>query len=389
MTETVSNATVYSYNLTTETPIDIDDMIYTLSPIDLPLIHGVNTDGMPILPSRPVGQTTFYWLEDEVPLPHGTTNEALDASETVIDMTTGHAIRFAVGDGIRIDDEIMIVTAVDTANNQLTVSRGSATETNTTAATHILGAEVIGLGSILIEGSVGSTNFQGRDKFSNICQIFSKTISMSATEQLIKKYGVPSELARQTKNAMQHAGTSLENAALYGVKFQHATNYRRQTGGAAYFIDANVDTTSDWLTVESIETRLQNAYDLGGSFDFIVARPNAFAALNNMTGSERIQTVTIDDKRRGRQRASVVMTEFGEVQLVRNRWVKATDAFGLKRGNLVHRKFRPMQVQKLAKTNDTDSFMMVSESGFQFKGADHCARWSGLDTSAPLPADLV
>jgi len=385
------SGTVFSFNLTVETPIDIDEMIYTLSPTDLPLIHGVNSDGMPILPSRPCSDTTVYWQEDEVLLPYGNTAEALDGSETVIDMATGHAARFAVGDGIRIDDEVMIVTGCDIANNQLTVTRGSASETNTTAATHLTGAEVHGLGSILIEGGVGTTNFSGRDKYSNTCQIFSKKIQMSATEQLIRKYGVPSELARQTKHAMQNAATGIENAAFYGIRHTHASTYRRQMGGIASYVDANVNSTADWLTVEAIEAMLEDIHNLGGSGDgaFICAKPQAFAALTNTTGSERVQTVTIDDARRGRRRAQVVMTEYGEVQLVRNRWIRATDAFLLQRGAVVLRKFRPMQLQKLAKTDDTDSFMVVAEHTLEVKGADHMGRWTGLDTSAPLPADLV
>ena len=167
MAEELVGPSVFSYNLTVETPIDIDDMIYILSPEDLPMLGGVNSDGFPVLPSSPVGDTTFYWLEEEVPLPRGILNEDLDNSETDVTMATGDAVKFAVGDGIRIDAEVMIVTAVNTSTEVLTVSRGSASETNTTAATHATGAEVIGLGTILIEGAVGSANFQGRDKYSN------------------------------------------------------------------------------------------------------------------------------------------------------------------------------------------------------------------------------
>jgi hypothetical protein len=298
-------------------------------------------------------------------------------------------VKFSIGDGIRIDDEVMIVTGVNTSTEVLTVTRGSAAETNTTAATHVIGSEVIGLGSILIEGAVGSTNFQGRDKYSNYCQIWSKKLTMSATEQTISKYGIPSELAHQLVNQMHNAGVGVEQAALYGVKHIHASTSRRQTGGLRHFLASNVDTTTPWLTVETIEDRLQIAYDLGGKFDFVMARPAAFGALDNTTGSERIQTVTVDDARRGRKRAQTIMTEFGEIGLARNRWCKTTDAFGIKRGGFSMRKLRPMQVVHLAKTDDTDSYMQVMEGGFQVKGEAHMAIWKALDPSSPMPADLV
>jgi hypothetical protein len=389
MAEELVGPSVFSFNLTVETPIDIDDMIYMLTPMDLPLTQGVNGLGVPILPTTPTSDTTFYWLEENMPLPRGILNEDLDTTETGIDMVAGDAIKFAVGDAIRIDDEVMIVTGVNSTTEVLTVTRGSAAETGTTAATHLTGATVIGLGSVLIEGAVGSSNFQGRDKFSNICQIWSKKLTMSATEQAIRKYGVPSELAHQTVAMLQHHATGKENAALYGVKFQHASNFRRQTGGLKSFLTTNVDAITDWLTVESIEQRQQVAYDQGGQFDVIVARPAAFAALNNTTGTERVQTVTIDDARRGRKMATTVMTEFGEVLLARDRHVLPTDAFGIKRGNFKYRQFRPTGLVRLAKTDDTDSYMVVAEGGFQVKGQDHMCAWTGLDTSAALPPDLV
>ncbi len=393
MAEELAGPAFYSYNLTTETKVNIDELIYILTPKDLPLVHGVGADGVPLLPSQGVDNTEFYWMEEDVPLPRGTLNEALDSSETTIDVATGDAVKFAVGDGIRIDDEVMIVTGIDTTAETLTVSRGSASETNTTAASHAIGAEIIGVGTILIEGAVGSANFQGRDKFSNYCQIFTKKMQVSRTEQRIPKYGVPNELNKQMLNALQHCSLGVEHAALFGVKHKVTATGRRQTGGFDHFVTTNVDSTSPWLTVDNLESMLQAAYDLGGSFEYVMGIPAVFAALNNLTGNERVQSVTVDDSRRGRSRATMVMTEFGEVQLVRNRWMKKykagaqyANAFGLSRENFVKRVFQPLITEKLAKTDDTDTFMMVQELGFEVKGQDHMAKWTGLDTSAPLPA---
>jgi hypothetical protein len=396
MAEELAGPAFYSYNLTVETKVNIDELIYILSPQDLPLLHGVGADGVPLLPKVGLDNTIFYWLEEEVPLPRGTLNEALDTSETGIDVVTGDAVKFAVGDAIRIDDEIMIVTAIDTSTEILTVSRGSASETNTTAATHASGAEIIGLGTVLIEGSIGSANYQGRDKYFNYAQIWSKKLQVCRTEQRIPKYGVPNELNKQMMNAMQHLAQGIEQSALYGVRHIVTATNRRQTGGFDYYTTSNIDSTSEWLTIDNIEEQLQNAYNAGGSFEYIMAQPYAFQALNNLSGNERVQTVTIDDARRGRQRARVVMTEFGDVQLVRNRWMKKSvsgsavgEAFGFSRENFIYRVFQPLITEKLAKTDDTDTYMMVTEGGFEVKGQDHMAKWTGLNFSAALPVDLV
>jgi len=246
---------------------------------------------------------------------------------------------------------------------------------------------VIGLGTILVEGDIGAANYTGRDRYSNYCQIYSGKIRVSRTAQRIPKYGVPNELNKQTANQMHVTHLGMENSALYGVKFQHATNNRRQTGGLDYFVTTNEDTASDHLTIDSIEQMQQDVYDNGGSFKYLMSRPNNFVALNNTAGSERIQTVTIDDARRGRRRATVVMTEFGEVMLVRNRWVKRNEAFAFSPDNFVQRVFHPLTLEKLAKSDDTDTFMMVAENGYEVKGEAHCAKWTGLDSTAVLPGD--
>lgn len=386
MAQELVGPSFYSYDLQVETKINIDELIYILTPEDLPLLSGIGSDGLGVIGKAPVDNTVFYWMEEDVPLPRGTVSEALDDTETAWTMATGDAVKFAVGDAIRVDDEIVLITGVNTTTEVLTVTRGAL---GTTAASHADASEVVGLGTVLAEGSIGSANFQGRDKYSNYTQIFSKKLTVSRTEQSIPKYGVPNELNKQMRNAMLHCNVGIEQAALYGIKYEDSATRVRSTGGLNYYITTNVDSSSDWLTVSGIEAQQQKAYDNGGYFEFITARPAAFQALNNVMGSERVQTVTVEDARRGRRRAQVVMTEFGEVTLVRNRYVRKNEAFAYNRDNFIQRVFQPLVAQKLAKTDDTDSFMMVAECGFQVKGQDHMAKWTALDLTAALPGTGV
>lgn len=389
MAEELKGPSFFSYNLTVETPIDIDDLIYTLSPNEYPLLLGMGGDGVPMLSRQPASNTEFYWMEEEVPLPRGLIAEALDTSETDVTVATGDAVKFRVGDGVRIDDEIMIVTDIDTSTEVLTVARGSASLTNTTAANHADGSEIIGIGTILIEGAIGSANFQGRDKYYNYMQIFSGKINVSRTEQAIRKYGVPSELLRQTHNNMLSLNLGLEQAMMYGVRHKVTATNRRQMGGLDYYITTNNDTSSTWLTIASIDTQLQNIFNNGGSFDddgyVLIANPAAFAALNNGTAEALLSNISVDDARRGRQYATSVRTNFGMVQLARSRWVAKTDAFLVKKSNLALKQLRPMQTEKLAKTDDTDSFMTVCEVGLKVKGEAHMAKFSALDQGSAQP----
>jgi len=373
-----------SYDLTVETKINIDEMIRLMNAEDLPMMGGLNSDGYPLVSKVPVDNTIFYWLEQDMPLPRtlcpaGATNVA-----TTIGVSTGTGVAFAIGDSIRVGPEILLITGIST--DTLTVTRGAQGTTGTAIAAN---AEVIGLGTYLDEGDVGDQQFRGRDKYSNYTQIWTSKIKMTRTSQVIPKYGVPSELGNLVRQVMLSEGVNMEQAALYGVKYQ--LDPRRATGGLAYFLANTIanGVSGNWLTVSEIEKRQQAAYDKGGMFSHIVSRPRNFAALNNVAGAERIQTVEVTDEYRGRQRAQVVTTEFGDVVLVRNRYVRASDAFGINPEDFIYRQMQPMIMQPLAKVDDRDGWMFVAEGGFEVKGQDHQVYWTGLDNTQALPSNLV
>lgn len=371
-----------SYNQLVEHILQIDPLIYMLSPEDLPLLTGVGSNGLAVLPSQPVSNRVFWWQEENVPLPRGTLATTVNDAVTAFILTAGQAVRFAVGDIVRIGDEAVEVTAINTGTSTLTVTREVL---GTTAASHTAPKDCVGLGTALPEGDLGNANYQGRVKYSNYTQIFSGKVRVTRTEQRIPKYGVPNELVKQMLNRTHHLMLGVEQAALYGIKHETAATRIRSTGGLRSFIATNVNSSSGWLTVATIEAEQQAVYNLGGMFDMVVAQPRHFLALNNLAGAERIQTVTIDDPRRGRRNAQVVMTEFGPVNLVRNRWVADADAFCYSRENFIKRDFQPLITQPLAKTNDTDEYMVLTECGFEVKGQDHMARFSALTPAAALP----
>lgn len=374
-----------SYDLTVETIIDISEVIKLLNYEDMPMIGGVNTDGMPQIGTKPTDNRIFYWQHQDMPVPRTTVGSGgVTDVATTLPVATGTGVSFAAGDAIRIEDEVLFITAV--ATDDLTVVRASA---STTAAAHAAGADVVGLGTILDEGDIGTQQFRGRDKFSNYTQIWTSQINMTRTSQRIPHYGVPSELGNLTRQVALSEGINLEQSFLYGEKFQSGS--RRSTGGLEYFLTTNRvnnAASGDWLTITEIEARQQVAYDAGGMFHTIMSRPKNFQALNNIMGSERVRT-EVHDEYRGRRMATTVETEFGTVELKRNRYVRANEAFGLNFEDLRRRVMQPMVVQPLAKTDDRDKMMFVCEEGFEIQGESHMVLWTGLDNTAALPASGV
>jgi hypothetical protein len=150
---------------------------------------------------------------------------------------------------------------------------------------------------------------------------------------------------------------------------------------------ANVDSTNTWMTLGRVEALLAVIHAAGGQTDGLVlmSKPANFGALNNLTDTGRVRQVDVGDSRRGRSKARVLMTEYGDVTLARDRRMKAPDAFLFNPAQFTKRLFQPLIQQPLAKTQDEDNFMLVTELGWQVKGPDQHARFSALDSTQALP----
>ena len=91
---------VTTYDLTVGQKIDIDELIYMISPVDSPLINGVAADGKSVLASSGVSETTFKWMDEEILLPRAAAsavNAATGASMTSITVAAADSYKFQLG----------------------------------------------------------------------------------------------------------------------------------------------------------------------------------------------------------------------------------------------------------------------------------------------------
>jgi uncharacterized protein (DUF2141 family) len=297
----------------------------------------------------------------------------------------GDRINFSTGDMLRIvkaagASEYVRVTGYGTTADTLLVTRGF---DSTTATNHADDAIVLGLGTALAEGSdPEAARALDRDKFSNNTQIFGPTsVHMSATEQVIRKYGVPDEFSRQTYHRTIENGIHREQAFIYGRKYNSTTSKIRTTGGLLQFITSNVDSTATILSVTAIGALQQRAYTRGGMWDRLMVHPAALADVNDTDNTSKVRTTNLDTSR-GRRRVTVVMTEHGDVTVVRNRWLIPMDAIGFNRDGVVRRILRPLTLQRLAKTGDSDKSQIVCEEGLEVNGQEHMGKFSNLTYTA-------
>ena len=377
---------VTSYDLAVGVKINMDELIYMISPTDSPFINGIGTDGRQLLGSSPVDQQEFKWMDEELLIPRATVTDtgAAGAGATDVTVSTSDIYKFQVDDLITIGEAdaavnaaVKRVTHVNTDAGVLTLADwANASAWPATTAGHA--DTVICVGTALVEGSdPGEARSADRTIRTNCTQIFGPTpIHMSRTEQQVSRYGVSDEFAKQVYGRSVENVITREQAYLYGQYNNDTSNKRRSTGGLNYHITSNTDTTTT-LTLPALEALQQKCYNAGGMPDLLIANPASFATLNAVSDSGRVRTV-IDDPRRGRVPVASVFTEFGETQMLRNRWCHAETAFLIAKDGISRRVMQPLVVEALAKTGDSDKVQIVCEEGLQVKGEQHMGKFTNL-----------
>lgn len=368
-----------AYDLTVGVVVNMDEAIYMISPIDSPLISGLASDGLSVLSTSPVDEIQYFWLEEEILTPRSSLNGAVTTGDTFITLATGERLRFSTGDLIKIvkagGTEFLRVTGLGSTAETLTVTRAYAG----TATNYASAAVVIGVGLTLAEGSNPENSRQrDRTQVDNYTQIFGPTkITMSRTEQNVRKYGVANEYTKQLYNRVSENVIAREQALLYGTKTNSTTTKIRSMGGIDYFITSNVDSTNTQLTILTIQSNQQTCYNAGSLPDRFLVNPQSLLDLNATNDTARVRQY-LDDPKRGRVPTMEAWTEFGPLSIVRNRWVHPFHAFAIKRDSCIRRIFAGMQLTRLAKTGDSDETMLVCEEGFELKGQRHMFKMTAL-----------
>ncbi|HEV2294561.1 MAG TPA: DUF5309 family protein [Tepidisphaeraceae bacterium] len=176
---------------------DVSDLIGINSPHETPLLDALGD------PPRSARSTVHEWLEDAL-LPN--TDRVNDATYTnaITDTTfvVENGNRFRAGDQIRLRtrSEVMLVTAVDTGTNTLTVTRGYGGTTAQALADDLV---VDILGNAALEGDDASAaRFTARSRRTNYTQIFSATVEVSGSELAVKQLGVADELDYHSRRSL-------------------------------------------------------------------------------------------------------------------------------------------------------------------------------------------
>ena len=223
-------------------------------------------------------------------------------------------------------------------------------------------------------------------RLQNYAQISRKTIVLSATEETVNKAGRRSELAYQIakrsaelkrdqeftmlNGAVAAAGNTTTARGTASLQAFIKTNYDMQTNGAnpSYTTvptgarsDGNVRTFTETI----LKNVIQQVWTAGGTPKILMTGPvnkqrvSGFAGIAsaryNLNGGDRPATII--------GAADIYVSDFGQVQVVPNRFQRERDAFVIDPDYAKVTTLRPYQQIELAKTGDAEKRMLIVEWG--------------------------
>jgi len=223
-------------------------------------------------------------------------------------------------------------------------------------------------------------------RLQNYAQISRKTIVLSATEETVNKAGRRSELAYQIakrsaelkrdqefsmlNGAIAAAGSTSVARGTASLQAFIKTNYDMQTNGAnpsyttlpnSSRTDGNVRTFTETI----LKNVIQQVWTAGGTPKILMTGPvnkqrvSGFSGIAssrfNIDGGARPATII--------GAADIYVSDFGNVQVVPNRFQRERDAFVIDPDYAKVTMLRPYQQVELAKTGDAEKRMLIVEWG--------------------------
>jgi len=364
-----------TYDLTVGVQLEVEDLIYVISPFDVPLLGGNGSDGRTVLSQDTIYEKKIEWLDETLLTPRTTLGATYVTADAYITVASGDREKFQTGDVILTRAEYMRVTGYGTTADTLLVTRAySGTATNA----GVVGDQIVGVGSALPEGTdPPSARTKDRTNRFNYTEIFGPyQVQVSETENVVRKYGLPmSEFDYQIGNRTKEAMVAIEQALLYGTRAEDSTNRWRTMGGMTFYITTNVDSSTTTLTETLLLNQLEAAFNAGGNPDRIVVNPSQKRNISQF-GSSNIRYVQ-DTNVRG-QTVDFYESDFGQVSLVIDRWCRKQDMFIFARDQATVLTLRPLVFEMLAKTGDSIKGQVVGEKSFSFHREAWAARFSAL-----------
>jgi hypothetical protein len=337
----------------------ISDVVQMIDPRDTPLLARLGPDGAREKFKIQLNGNKIELLEDELdPLETAANNGDTIAVDDLA-FTVADASVFQDGHVILIDAEYMVVKSANTATNEVTVYSRSYGGANTT---HAEDAAIQIVGMARLEGD--DADFGPLLAISapfNYTSIFQKAVQVSGTQQAISQHGIDDEFQYQANKAVPHLLRLVERAAFHGVRTAGSASSPRSMGGLGSFITANVLDAGGGIAKADVDALMEEIIMDGGYPDLLVMNPRIANDLRSLLDNSSFVRVSQSENKLGLDAIERVVTQYGELELVMDRWCPAHTAYILESGKVGFYTLRGFEAKELARSGDSLKGEVIGE----------------------------
>lgn len=333
-------------------------------------------------------ETKHSWMEDSLNANSATCAEALDNSETTLDVASGHGVRFRIGTLFTLNvpgfTEVMQVTAIST--DALTIVRGYGS-TSAQAGTAGTSDAIRIIAHPAQEGQdAPADESKIRTKVSNYTQIFQKGINVSYTMRSVLQAGVADEYTLQVARRLMEVMRELDSSIIMGISSgsQGSDTVYRTMGGIIEFASqstGNINTTSEALTLSVVNAMAKQIWDDGGVPNFILVGGTQKRAISAFDQSARR---SVYDSNVAGYVVDKIITDLGFVlDVIVDPWMPDDTAIvgDLNKVRVMPLRGSAMRAEDLAKTGASYKGQIYGEYTAEFRNALEAFAYHGSLTS--------
>jgi hypothetical protein len=349
-----------SYADTTNAVRIINDVIKLIDPVATPLIVALGglDSAREKFDIRGNG-TKIEWLEDQYAPLSDVAAQGTTITTNTTTLTVTDASIFQDGHVIKIDAEYMVVSAVDVANNTLSVYSRAYGGTN---ATHVTTSTIYIVGMARLEGD--DADYVGLQQVSapyNYTSIFQKALKITGTEDVIDEYGYEDAFAYQANKALPELLRLVEAQMFEGVRAVGTATSPRSFGGLGTFITNNTVDAAGAIAKTDIDNLAEAIRLDGGMPDLFVTHPSVANDIRALLDSSSFVRVTQENSVFGMREIDQIRTQYGALQLVESLWCPLSRSYMLDSSRVGLYTLRPFGWYPLAKTGDSRKAEVVGE----------------------------
>lgn len=247
--------------------------------------------------------------------------------------------------------------------------------------------------------STGSSNAQiegadfsfaipaSRSRLNNNTQIFTKTLEVSRTQDVVSKAGLDEEFAYQMSKRMKEIATDIEKALITGTGNTGASGTARELEGILSFIETNVETgtgtASESLSEDMYNDLLQAIWDEGGRPDTTYVNGYQKRKISSFSSNNQ-RYVQMDDESKLKNSISIYESDFGVQRIELDPFMDADKVMALQKDLWAVAVLDGLKPVDVAKVGDSKRGAVVTELTLEARNEKGSGKVTGLTTSGAI-----